>query len=28
VEPGYREDWSQTSAFTQEMEKMYGYLPL
>ena len=28
VEPGYREDYSQTLAFTDETEKYMGYLPL
>ena len=28
VEPGYREDWSQTLAFEEEMKRYYGYLPL
>lgn len=28
VEPGYRVDRSQTSAFQREMKKLYGYLPI
>ena len=28
VEPGYREDWSQTQAFEREVQKYFGYLPL
>lgn len=28
VEPGYREDWSQTNQFREEMIRFMGYLPL
>jgi len=28
VEPGYREDWSQTSRFKAQMMKFHGYVPL